>query len=337
MPTSPAPRWVLLIHQIPPKPDYFRVKVGRRLQRLGAVAIKNSVYVLPRSDETVEDLQWQTREIVAGGGEASVCEAKFVDGLGDTEIEALFRAARDDDYREIVAAAHRLLKALPNGGRRGRNAGRGEIDADFNRLKRRLSDVAAIDFFGAPARRDAHEVLAGIEARLRPSAASAPASPAPAAAPHGAMWVTRVGVHVDRIASAWLIRRFIDPRARFKFVAPGGYRPRPGELRFDMFEAEYTHEADACTFETLVARFGIGEPAIRVVAQIVHDIDCKDGKFGRPETPGIERLIAGIAQQHADNTTRLDVGAALFDALYAALTAPRSARTPARRRRASRR
>src|SRR5436853_625900 len=114
MPQSAATRWILLIHQIPPKPDYFRVKVGRRLQRLGAVAIKNSVYVLPRSDETVEDFQWQSQEIVAGGGEASVCEANFVDGLTDTQIEALFRAARDADYGEIVADAQRLLKEVPS-------------------------------------------------------------------------------------------------------------------------------------------------------------------------------------------------------------------------------
>src|SRR5205823_9705367 len=137
MPQAAASRWVLLIHQIPPKPDYFRVKVWRRLQRLGAVAIKNSVYVLPRSDETVEDLQWQMREIVAGGGEASVCEANFVDGLTDTEIEALFRTARDADYRDIVADAQRLLKAL-RGGRRALT--------DLSRLKRRLVDVVAIDF-----------------------------------------------------------------------------------------------------------------------------------------------------------------------------------------------
>src|SRR3989442_9377840 len=120
MPQPVANRWVLLIHQIPPKPDYFRVKVGRRLQRLGAVAIKNSVYVLPRSDETVEDFQWQMREIAAGGGEASVCEANFVDGLTDTEIEALFRTARDADYGEIVAEVQRHLHAWPDGGGRGR-------------------------------------------------------------------------------------------------------------------------------------------------------------------------------------------------------------------------
>src|SRR6266487_5849531 len=304
MPQSAANRWVLLIHQIPPKPDYFRVKVWRRLQRLGAVAIKNSVYVLPRSDETVEDFQWQMREIVAGGGEASVCEANFVDGLTDAEIEALFRTARNADYGEIVAAAQRLRKATN---------GRGHVAADLGRLKRRLASLVAIDFFGAPRRRAAQEEVARLEARLRPPDPQVPAPAHLAQAPRGATWVTREGVYIDRIASAWLIGRFIDSKARFKFVAAEGYRPRPGELRFDMFEAEYTHEGDACTFETLVVRFGLGDRALRVIAEIVHDIDCKEAKFGRPETPGIERLIAGIAKQHAQDTARVELGAALLD------------------------
>src|SRR6184192_807971 len=179
MPQPAANRWVLLIHQIPPKPDYFRVKVGRRLQRLGAVAIKNSVYVLPRSDETVEDFQWQSREIVAGGGEASVCEANFVDGLTDTQIEALFRTARNADYGEIVADAQRLRKATD---------GRGQVAADLSRLKRRLVDVVAIDFFGAPRRRAAQEEVARLEARLRPR--DMQDSP-PAHRPEGAVQVRR--------------------------------------------------------------------------------------------------------------------------------------------------
>src|SRR5207249_3100714 len=128
-----------------------------------------------------------------------------------------------------------------------------------------------------------------------------PAPADPAKAPRGATWVTRQGVYIDRIASAWLIRRFIDPVAHFKFVAPEGYRPRPGELRFDMFEAEYTHEGDTCTFETLLTRFALGDRALRLIAEIVHDIDCKETKFGRPETPGIERLIAGIAKQNPED------------------------------------
>jgi len=118
-------------------------------------------------------------------------------------------------------------------------------------------------------------------------------------------------------ASAWLIRRVVDPDARFKFVAGKGYRPEPGELRFDMFEAEFTHEGDLCTFEVLRARLAIDDPAMRPIAEIVHDIDLKDGKFGRPEAAGIDRLIAGIAMGHWDDESRLERRSAVFDDLYA--------------------
>ena len=128
-------------------------------------------------------------------------------------------------------------------------------------------------------------------------------------------WVTRKGIYVDRMASAWLIRRFIDPDARFKFVPPKGYKPLPGELRFDMFEAEFTHEGDRCTLEVLIQRVGLNDPALIPIAEIVHDIDLKDSKFGRQDTIGIERLIAGIAMTHKDDENRLARGTAVFDDL----------------------
>src|SRR5262249_5374899 len=124
------------------------------------------------------------------------------------------------------------------------------------------------------------------------------------------------GIHVDRMASAWLVRRFIDPDAAFKFVSGKTYRPEPGELRFDMFEAEFTHEGDRCTFEVLMERFGVGDDSLRRIAAIVHDIDLKDTKFGRPETPGIDHLIAGITMGHKEDEARLSRGSALFDDLY---------------------
>jgi hypothetical protein len=138
----------------------------------------------------------------------------------------------------------------------------------------------------------------------------------------GRTWVTRTGIKVDRMASAWLIRKFIDPEARFKFVPAKGYRPAQGELRFDMFEAEFTHEGEMCTFEVLVQRFGLADPALRAIAEIVHDIDVKDAKYGREEAPGIGQLVAGIAAAHPDDETRLARGAAVFDDLYAVLGAP---------------
>jgi len=317
VPETNDPRWLLLIHQIPPKPAYLRVKVGRRLQGLGAVAVKNSVYVLPRSEQALEDFQWVRREIVSGGGDASVCEARFVEGLSDETVEASFNAARDADYAEMARQARALQQGLT--ARRKRPAVSPEQGlAALARMRRRLEEVAAIDFFSAGAREALEDLLAAIESALRP-----PASPGrekeagKMAPPRGRTWVTRSGVHVDRIASAWLIRRFVDREARFKFVRGQGYVPEPDELRFDMFEAEFTHEGELCTFEVLIRRFGLADPGLRHIAEIVHDIDLKDTKFSRPEALGIDHLIAGIAMRHQDDEARLSDGAAVFEGLYA--------------------
>src|SRR2546422_2574755 len=143
--------WLLLIHQLPPKPDYFRVKIWRRLQRLGAVAIKNSVYVLPKNDQTQEDFQWVLREILEGSGEASICEANFVDGLSNDQVEALFQVAREAEYRQVADEARRLAAiSLPD--KQIENNRRTQVEIDLARLKRRLAEVVGIDFFGAPGR-----------------------------------------------------------------------------------------------------------------------------------------------------------------------------------------
>src|SRR6266508_192534 len=310
--------WLMLIHQIPPKPDYFRVKIWRRLQRLGAVAIKNSVYVLPKNDQTQEDFQWVLREIIEGGGEASLCEARFVDGLSDDQVEDLFQSARAAEYSELAEEARRLAEVpLPEG--QIEDDRRTQSEVDLARLKRRLAEVVAIDFFGAPGREAAEGLVSGVEARMKEKRAGKQASKTAMTRSEdllGKTWVTRKGIYVDRMASAWLIRRFIDPDARFKFVPPKGYKPLPGELRFDMFEAEFTHEGDRCTLEVLIERMVINDPALNPIAEIVHDIDLKDSKFGRQETIGIERLIAGIAMAHKDDETRLARGEAVFDDLY---------------------
>ena len=311
-------RWLLLIHQIPPKPSYLRVKVWRRLQRLGAAAVKNSVYVLPRSEQAQEDFQWVAREIVEGGGEASICEARFVDGLSDEQVVAMFHAARDADYAQVAEAAGRLLKEVGSGSRISGEK-RARAGAELARLKRRAAEVSSMDFLGAPGRGAVDRFLGDLEARLR-AARREKRPPAASGAirerTRGRTWVTRKGIHVDRMASAWLIKRFIDPDARFKFVPSRSYRPQSGELRFDMFEAEFTHEGDRCTFEVLIEKFQPGNRPLRPVAQIIHDIDLKDVKFGRPEAPGIDRLVAGIVMAHREDEERLARGSAVFEDLY---------------------
>ena len=229
--------WLLLMHQLPPKPDYLRVKVRRRLQKLGAALVKNSVYVLPNTDEAREDFEWLANEIVAEGGEAAICAASWVAGLTDEDMERMLTQTRDT----------------------------------------------------------------GVAGDTRP---------------RGATWVTRRSVFIDRIASAWLIQRFIDAEARFKFVPARGYHPRSGELRFDMYDAEYTHVGEDCTFQTLVKRFALRDRALAAIGEIVHDIDCKDDRYHRPETAGVAGLIRGIVQAHDADNKRIERGAAALDDLY---------------------
>jgi hypothetical protein len=291
-------KWLVLIHQLPPKPDYLRVKVRRKLQRIGAIALKNSVYVLPHVEEALEDFQWMRREIVADGGEAMLLDADFLEGVPNGVLEQMARDERDREYRDLVEAAHAL--ATPSEG-------------DLTRLRRQLADIVRRDHFGASGRDAAEFALNSF------SPHSGGTEIAPGEPPRGATWVTRSGVKIDRIASAWLIRRWIDPQAVFRFVAGGTARTPDGEIRFDMFHGGFTHVGDRCTFEVLTDHFGVRDRSLTAIAEIVHDVDCKDAKFGRPEAEGVAALIDGIATTVPDDAERLKVGGVLFDQLYASL------------------
>ncbi len=312
-------RWLLLLHQLPTKPAYQRVKVWRRLQALGAVAVKNAVHALPASEQAQEDFEWLLKELIAGGGEGMICEARLVDGLSDDDVRAMFNKARDVDY-DVLAKDARTLGDLLAGDLN--TTVRAEARARLARLKTDAARVVALDFFGANGRETVDGLLTTLDALLQenePMKAIQDGIPADrdgGGALRGRVWVTRVGVHVDRIASAWLIRRFIDPEARFKFVPAKGYVPEPGELRFDMFEAEFTHEGDCCTFEVLLSRAGLADPALAAIGEIVHDVDLKDTKFGRDETTGIAHLISGLCAAHDQDERRLARGGAVLDDFY---------------------
>jgi hypothetical protein len=313
-----AARWLLLVSQLPPKPAYLRVKIWRRLQGLGAISVKNAVYVLPASEQTLEDFQWLLREIEEGGGEGMICEANLVDGLSDQEVRGLFDAARDADYAEIASALRTLGTELKEGGTVTPER-KAEAKSQVVRLRRRFSDVSAIDFFSATGRMTVDALLSDLEERLAeaPSAEEKEVRMSKLAEDlTGKTWVTRRGVHADRIACAWLIRRFIDSEARFKFVSGKDYEAKPGELRFDMFKGEVTHEGDMCSFEVLLARTGMDDPALRAIAEIVHDIDLKDAKFGREQTAGIAHVVAGICMSQDDDLARIERGSALLDDTY---------------------
>ncbi|TDW35035.1 hypothetical protein EV128_103317 [Rhizobium azibense] len=309
-------RWLLLIHQLPTKPSYFRVKIWRRLQGIGAVAVKSTVYALPANAETQEDFEWVLKEIIDGGGEALICEARLIDGLSDTQVRALFDAARDDDFAEIAREARALAAELDTEVTADKRA---DARSQLVRMRKRLAELVAIDFFGATGRLTVEGLLANLDERVTEDEGMSKA-PSKAADPiaefKGRTWVTRRDVHVDRIACSWLIRRFIDANASIRFVPGKGYVPKPGEIRFDMFEGEITHEGDRCSFEVLLIRTGMTDPALQAIAEIVHDIDLKDGKFGREETAGIASLIAGIVMTNKADEQRIGQGFHVFDNLY---------------------
>jgi len=318
---NPSASWLLCIHNIPPKPPYLRAKAAKRLASLGAVALKNAVYMLPDGDRQRDGLLWLSREIEEGGGRAFVCLAAFDVGIGSMDhgrIKTLFVEARDVQYRELAAEAQPVFEALgdPREADQGR---RKETAVWMAQLRNRFEGIVGVDFFGAPGREVMEGLLAGTEKWLRLAAAGKNKAQEtdPAVRPEdyqGKTWVTRPGVHVDRIASAWLIRRFIDPAARFRFDARAA---SPQEVRFDMAEAEFTHEGEECTFEVMLRRFGLmNDPALKSVGAIIHDIDLDESHPARPESPGIAALIAGIVMRTDDDEGRLNHGFRILDDLF---------------------
>jgi hypothetical protein len=305
--------WLLLIHQVPNSPAYLRVKMWRRLQKIGAVAVKNAVYVLPRSEQSSEDFHWVAREIIEAGGDASVCEATFIEGMTNEELMELFRAARDSDYVELVAEIKEVSEELRAAQAAG-EAWASSMAGRVSRVRQKLTEIQAVDFFVASKGRQVDVLVAELEGTIRKAPMRKAAQEQGSYL--GRTWVTRTGVHVDRIASAWLIRRFIDSEARFKFVAAKGYRPEPGELRFDMFDAEFTHEGDLCTFEVLLERLNIADRSLRRIAEIIHDIDLKESKFGRSETAGLALVVNAICTKYKADLDRIERAAVLLDDLH---------------------
>lgn len=303
-------QWLVLVVSLPRHPSSLRVRAWRRLKALGAVALKNGVYVLPATAGTTEQFQWLAQEVQRDGGDATLLTVARVENMTDDEIVRRFHEARAADYRGLLTRYQRLLRALDHT-RPGRPHAR--TGDDPRRLARELARVRAIDYFDAPAGADVVRMKEAIEARLAaPTAVAATRLPAGA---RGRAWVTRPRPHVDRMASAWFIRRFVDPDARFVF-APAEARPADA-IPFDMVGAELGHHGDRCTFETLLHASGRAERGLHAMAEIVHEADLHDGKFARDEARGIDLAVRSLLAAAPDDEQALTMGMTLFDGLYA--------------------
>jgi hypothetical protein len=320
--------WILLIHQLPPKPTNLRVRIWRKLQKLGAVAIKNSVYALPANEKTHEDFQWLKQEIESAGGEATVFQAASVEGATDEEIISAFRKARDEEFAAITAEFDGLTGAI-RGQNKGKHLSAGRLTAhetEIDKLHTELERISAIDFFHADGRQPAltsyercqKAIRAAHGPILKTTRSTSTSGTLNLAAYQGRRWMTRRNLHIDRLASAWLIRQFIDKHPRFYFVAEG--EKVEGAIAFDMYGAEFTHQGEDCTFETLLKQFGLSDTkGLREIAEIVHDIDLKDDKFHRLEAAGLNAIISGLSETLRDDRKLLQQCAAIFEGLLALL------------------
>jgi hypothetical protein len=329
-----TPRWLLLVHQLPASPSNLRVRTWRRLQQLGAIAVKQAVYVLPDSPAAREDFEWLKTEIEASGGHATLFVADTVETWSSDELVQEFRRARENDYASLSRGLERSLAATrrKRAPRRSRQAALRIVET----FRQRLAAVEAIDFFTSAGRDRAATLIGELQRALagntRADAASSDQRTRDAYV--GRTWVTRPRPGIDRMGSAWLIKRFIDPEGRFGFV---DQPPASGNaIPFDMFGVEFTHHAEWCTFETLVHRFAIAHPAVSRLASIVHDLDLKDAKFGAPEAAAVGAMVDGFQALYPDDHVLLEQGMTIFEALYRSFeraSRPVGPRPLARRRR----
>lgn len=340
VPAAPKPetaprRWLLFIHQLPASPSNLRVSTWRRLQQLGAIPLKQAVYVLPDRPSTREDFEWLKTEVTGIGGEASVFSSAALDVYSADALVEEFRRSRQESYNALASDIEKALERF-SGGRQIR----GKRVFPLHRLlavyRDRLSEIERIDFFGSKGRDRVTTLLQQLEAHSPKAKRAAPtgADVIDRERYRGRLWITRPRPGVDRMSSAWLIRRFIDPQARFGFAADRNTVPGD-DVPFDMFGVEFSHHGDHCTFETLCAVFGIHDPAIDRIAAVVHDLDLKDDRFGAPEAQTIGGLLEGLQLAHSDDQTLLAQGMDVFEALYRSFE--RAAQSPRPKAGASRR
>ncbi len=304
---------VLLIVSLPPNPSSLRVRVWRRLRAIGAVALKRTVYLLPDTPDHYELFQWLAQEIQRAGGEATLLRVEQIENMSSGEIVQLFHEARNSDYRRLGGRYRKLLQSLD----RKSAATNPRVLAELAQLQRDYEKLRELDFFDAPDGAEVERLREAIDMRTRPSEEPKRRDKAvPRLADlKGRRWITRRRPHVDRIASAWLIKRFIDPEATFLFADPQDF---PADaIPFDTPGAELSHVGEDCTFETLVKRAGLQDRRLTRLAEIVHEADLRDGKFPRDEARGVDVVIRGLLAAHSDDHEVLNHGLALFEGLYA--------------------
>lgn len=316
--------WLLFFYSLPSKPVSNRMKIWRKLSQIGAVPFKGSVYVLPDNEEHHEYFQWLVSEVVTRGGEGAFVRVERIESMEEKELKALFDQNRNKEYHPVETGVDALERRLGNYKKGGTTEPKKSLIEDFNRLLKEFERVRKVDFFSSIKGAALEIRLKAIDNAITSLSAKGIESPEKLMNKKNRKdyqrktWATRKRPYVDRIASAWLIMRFIDPKALFKFIKEDeATNPEEGLVTFDMKNGEFTHQGDLCTFEVMIRVFGLKDKALKKMAQIVHQIDLKDEKYPAPEARGIEELLNGIRKTVKEDPKILEKGMALFEMLYA--------------------
>jgi hypothetical protein len=297
---SAAP-WLLLTFSLPTKRASQRVEVWRKLQRYGAVPLGNSGYLLPNNPTNQERFEWLATAIRKYTGEASVVSVQSIDNLSTSQLIGRFAEVRAREYQELIRELQKFSSVPPH--KRG--------TGHMSRLRARFREIVEVDFFSSPLQKRVEELL--MRANTSPTPEGQPGKINPTEY-KSRVWVTRPRPGIDRSASAWLIRNFIDKKARFAF-APEEHVP-PKAVPFDMFQGGFGHRGEDCTFETLRKSFRIRDKKVGVIGQIIHDADLLDEKFGRKEGFGLDAVLDGWEKQGIPDSELLQRGMKLIEALY---------------------
>jgi hypothetical protein len=305
LPKAKSVSWLLLLFRLPATHKAERVAVWRKLKKSGAIQIQTSTYLLPDEPARYEYFQWLTQEIRDAGGDATLVRAREIEGLSNEKLVTLFNAARDKEY----AALSKTLRALI-GRRKKRDAQ--VLGDEIHQIRQQFHQIREMDFFDSPRAQSLEMLLRKTEGAQRNTSVFVKLS---CRNYRDKTWLTRPRPEIDRVGSAWLIRKFIDPKAKFAFATAA----KPGAISFDMLDAEFSHHGDDCTFETLLKRFAIRDKAVQKIGEMIHDADLDDEKFQRNECIGIDRVLKGWGKSDMSDDEILLHGFECFDGLYSFL------------------
>ncbi len=302
--------WIVLSYSLPSSPRSSpRVALWRRLRRLGAVSPTGGIHILPAEEECIEAFQWLAQEIRQAQGEALVMPVEQFDGLSDAQLIERFQQVRAEEYGEI----EKQLATLEQAANTLTDEERANFQDSLDKLRRRQAEIKRVDYFHSPAGERITARLAALQQSLVANQTVMVDVPAATLAEYqNKRWVTRPRPHVDRLACAWLIRRFLNPHAVIRYAL----EPEPDEISFDMSSAHFGHQGQFCTFETMIRAFQLNAPGLQAMAEIVHEIDLRDGQSVRPESAGVEAILKGWLMAQFSDAELEAHGIALFEGLY---------------------